>query len=338
MKNLTLKDIAQELNLSITTVSKALKDYPDVSKKTKEKVKNYAHKVNFKPNAFAAYLRTQESKIIGVVIPRLNHFFFSNILKGIMESAEKAGYMVIILSSEESYEIECKQIDRLLQQSVDGILLSIADSTHDISHLNKIIDQNIPLILFDKYSKLTSCSSVIIDDQHAAFKAVEHIIETGKKNIAHLRGPLLPQNSIDRFLGYRKALENNGLKYRKEWVFTCHNISSEDGYKHTKDILRKHPKVDAIFAVADMPAIGAIKCLNEHQINIPDDIAVMGFSNWEITNFVKPRLSTINQPGKLMGIEAFSLFLEEVKVRKSGKNFFAKQITLETDLIIRDST
>ena len=155
MKNLTLKDIASALNLSITTVSKALKDYPDVSPKTKAKVKAYTKEVNFTPNAYAAYLRTQESKIIGVIIPRLNHYFFSNVLKGIMKAAEAEGYMVIVLNSEESYELEKKQIDRLLKQNVDGILLSIADSTHDTKHIDNILKQNIPLVLFDKYSKLS---------------------------------------------------------------------------------------------------------------------------------------------------------------------------------------
>jgi LacI family transcriptional regulator len=246
MKNLTLKDIAAALNLSITTVSKALKDYPDVNTNTKERVKAYAKKVNFTPNAHAAFLRTQQSKLIGVVIPRLNHFFFSNVLRGIMKAAEEEDYMVIVLSSDESYELEKKQINRLLQQNVDGILLSIADSTHDTKHIDAIIEQKIPLIFFDKYSKLSNCSSVVINDQKAAFNAVEHLIKQGKKNIAHLRGPLLPQNSIDRFLGYRKALEQYGLEYRKEWVFTCDQISNEEGYAYTQEIIEKHPEIDAI--------------------------------------------------------------------------------------------
>lgn len=338
MKNLTLKDIAAALNLSITTVSKALKDYPDVNTNTKERVKAYAKKVNFTPNAHAAFLRTQQSKLIGVVIPRLNHFFFSNVLRGIMKAAEEEDYMVIVLSSDESYELEKKQINRLLQQNVDGILLSIADSTHDTKHIDAIIEQKIPLIFFDKYSKLSNCSSVVINDQKAAFNAVEHLIKQGKKNIAHLRGPLLPQNSIDRFLGYRKALEQYGLEYRKEWVFTCDQISNEEGYAYTQEIIEKHPEIDAIFAVADMPAVGAIKCLNEQKIVIPDQIAVMGFSNWRISNLVTPTLSTVNQPGIEMGEKAFELFYKEQQLIKKGESVVNEKIELDTKLIIRQSS
>jgi LacI family transcriptional regulator len=338
MKNLTLKDIAAALNLSITTVSKALKDYPDVNTNTKERVKAYAKKVNFTPNAHAAFLRTQQSKLIGVVIPRLNHFFFSNVLRGIMKAAEEEDYMVIVLSSDESYELEKKQINRLLQQNVDGILLSIADSTHDTKHIDAIIEQKSPLIFFDKYSKLSNCSSVVINDQKAAFNAVEHLIKQGKKNIAHLRGPLLPQNSIDRFLGYRKALEQYGLEYRKEWVFTCDQISNEEGYAYTQEIIEKHPEIDAIFAVADMPAVGAIKCLNEQKIVIPDQIAVMGFSNWRISNLVTPTLSTVNQPGIEMGEKAFELFHKEQQLIKKGESVVYEKIELDTKLIIRQSS
>lgn len=338
MKNLTLKDIATALNLSITTVSKALKDYPDVSAITKARVKAYTKEVNFTPNAYAAYLRTQESKIIGVIIPRLNHYFFSNVLKGIMKAAEEEGYMVIVLNSEESYELEKKQIDRLLKQNVDGILLSIADSTHDTTHIDNILAQNIPLVLFDKYSKLSKCSSVIVNDQNAAFAAVEHLIKRGRKNIAHLRGPLLPQNSIDRFLGYRKALEKYELPYKKEWVFTCQDISSDDGYAYAKYILEKSPEIDAIFAVADMPAIGAIKYFNEQNIAIPEQIAVMGFSNWKISGLITPALSTVNQPGETMGRKAFELFYKELQLLKKGKKVDYQIVEIDTTLIVRDST
>ena len=338
MSNLTLKDIAKTLNLSITTVSKALKDYSDVSAKTKERVKAYAKEVNFTPNAYAAFLRTQESKIVGVIIPRLNHYFFSNVLRGIMNAAEEHNYMVIVLNSEESYELERKQVDRLLRQNVDGILMSIADSTHDLDHINKIIKQNIPLVFFDKYSKLSDCSSVIINDQKAAFTAVEHLIKQGKKNIAHFRGPLLPQNSIDRFLGYRKALEHYELPYNKEWVFRCDHISSDEGYAYAKRIVEHHPEIDAIFAVADMPAIGAIKYLTEQNITIPEQIAVMGFSNWKISNLITPALSTVNQPGESMGHKAFELFYNELQQIKKGKTKKKEIVEMETNLIVRNST
>ena len=338
MKNLTLKDIAIALNISVTTVSKALKNYPDVSVKTKERVKAYAEKVNFTPNSFAAYLRTHESKTVGIVIPRLNHFFFSSILRGIITEAEKHEYMTFILCSDESYELEKTQIQRLLNKNVDGIFLSIADKTHDLTHIQNIMDKDTNLVIFDKYSKLTPCSSVVIDDRKAAYTAVEHLIKKGKKRIAHFRGPLLPQNSIDRFLGYRQALEENGIEYDKDLVFICDEINDSEGYDHMQQILDQKMDVDAIFAVADLPAVGAIKCLIENKVQIPEEIAVMGFSNWLISSFITPSLSTIDQPGELMGRKAFQVFLDERYTKKRNEPVVFQKYEIETTLIERKST
>ena len=195
----TLNDIAEKLNISITTVSKALKDYPDVSKKTKRLVKETASLLNYKPNSFAVNLRTKESKTIGLIIPEIVHHFFSSVINGIINQAEKKGYLVIILQSNESYELEKKQIDLLLAKRVDGILISLANESTDYSHLNEILNQNVPLVMFDKIAKLVNCSKVIINDRQAAAIATQHLIDIGCKHIAHFRGPLLPQNSIDRF-------------------------------------------------------------------------------------------------------------------------------------------
>ena len=338
MKNLTLKDIAIALNISVTTVSKALKNYPDVSVKTKERVKAYAEKVNFTPNSFAAYLRTHESKTVGIIIPQLNHFFFSSILRGIITEAEKNEYMTFILCSDESYELEKTQIQRLLNKNVDGIFLSIADKTHDLTHIQNIMDKDTNLVIFDKYSKLTPCSSVVIDDRKAAYTAVEHLIKKGKKRIAHFRGPLLPQNSIDRFLGYRRALEENGIEYDKDLVFICDEINDSEGYDHMQQILDQKMDVDAIFAVADLPAVGAIKCLIENKVQIPEEIAVMGFSNWLISSLITPSLSTIDQPGELMGRKAFQVFLDERDTKKRNEPVVFQKYEIETTLIERKST
>ena len=338
MKNLTLKDIAIALNISVTTVSKALKNYPDVSVKTKERVKAYAEKVNFTPNSFAAYLRTHESKTVGIIIPQLNHFFFSSILRGIITEAEKNEYMTFILCSDESYELEKTQIQRLLNKNVDGIFLSIADKTHDLTHIQNIINKDTNLVIFDKYSKLTPCSSVVIDDRKAAYTAVEHLIKKGKKRIAHFRGPLLPQNSIDRFLGYRRALEENGIEYDKDLVFICDEINDSEVYDHMQQILDQKMDVDAIFAVADLPAVGAIKCLIENKVQIPEEIAVMGFSNWLISSLITPSLSTIDQPGELMGRKAFQVFLDERDTKKRNEPVVFQKYEIETTLIERKST
>ena len=340
MKPVTLKQIAEHLNISVTTVSKALKDYPDVSKKTKGLVKELAKTLNYKPNAFAVNLRTKESKTIGLIVPAIVHHFFSNVIKGIVSQAEKKGYLVIILQSNESYELEKKQIDLLLSHRVDGILISLANETANFNHLNEIIEQEKPLVMFDKIAKIVKCSKVIINDRQAAYTATKHLIDTGCKRIAHFRGALLPQNSIDRFLGYKKALLDNNLPYDPSLVYICEcgDMSFEEGKKNAQQLLKDHNDVDGIFINTDLVAIGAITEFNKQGIKIPEDISIVGFSNWFMSSVISPTLTTINQPGYQMGKTAFKQLYKEIKQMKKNKKVVYKEIVLKTDLVKREST
>ncbi|WP_046744410.1 LacI family DNA-binding transcriptional regulator [Kordia zhangzhouensis] len=338
MKPVTLKDIAEHLGISVTTVSKALKDYPDVSKKTRALVKELAQTLNYKPNAFAVNLRTETSNTIGLIIPEIVHHFFSSVIKGIISQAEKKGYLVIILQSNESYELEKKQIDLLLSKRVDGILISLANGTADFKHLNDVIEQGKPLVMFDKIAKLVNCSKVIIDDRKAAYMATQHLIDTGCKRIAHFRGPLLPQNAIDRFLGYKKALEDNGMTYDPSLVYIFDHMTFEVGEMFARKILREHPDVDGIFVNTDLVAIGAITEFNKNGVKIPEDISIVGFSNWFMSSAITPSLTTIDQPGFEMGKMAFKQLFKELKAKKKKKPIVPKIIELETSLVKRDST
>jgi LacI family transcriptional regulator len=338
MGEVTLKQIALELGISITTVSKALKNYKDVSPKTKEAVLNLARKLNYRPNAFAVNLRTKESKTIGLIIPEIVHHFFSNIVNAIIEEAEKKGYLVIILQSNESEELEKKQIDLLLSKRVDGILMSLSNNTKNLDHLKKVIKNNTPLVLFDKISKLIDCSKVVIDDRNAGYVATEHLIKSGCKKIAHIRGPLNPQNSIDRFLGYKKALEDYNMKFDRSIVFTCEKVSFDEGYEFAKKIYNEHKDVDGIFAITDLVGIGSVAYFNEIGVKIPNQIAIIGFSNWFMASVITPSLSTIDQPGFEMGKKALKLLLKEIKAQKKGKEFTHKTIVLPTKIIQRKST
>ncbi|GAA4971835.1 LacI family DNA-binding transcriptional regulator [Algibacter aquimarinus] len=340
MKPVTLKEIAEQLNISVTTVSKALKDYPDVSKKTKGLVKELAKTLNYKPNTFAVNLRTKESKTVGLIIPVIVHHFFSNVIKGIISQAEKKGYLVIILQSNESYELEKKQIDLLLSQRVDGIIISLANGTADFSHLNQIIDQEKPLVMFDKIAKIVQCSKVIIDDRKAAYIATQHLIDIGCKRVAHFRGALLPQNSIDRFLGYKKALLDNNLPYDPSLVYICEcgDMSFEEGKKNAKQLLKDHDDVDGIFINTDLVAIGAMTEFNNQGVKVPEDISIVGFSNWFMSSVISPTLTTIDQPGFKMGKTAFKQLYKEIQAIKNNKPKRPKTITLETKLIEREST
>lgn len=338
MKNITLKQIAETLNIAETTVSKALKDYPDVSAKTKKDVKELAQKLGYRPNSFAVNLRTRESKTIGLIIPEVVHHFFSNVIRGIITEAELHGYLVIILQSNESLELEQRQVELLLDKRVDGILVSLSNESNYDEHFKQIIAQEIPLVMFDKIARLAPCSKVIIDDQKSAVKAVEHLIAKGCKKIAHIRGPLNPQNAIDRFLGYKKALEKNNIVYDPSLVYACEHVTYEEGRAFASQIRKEHPDVDGIFAITDLVAIGVLAYFNESNIKVPDDIAIIGFSNWFMSQVVSPKLSTVQQPDFEMGVEAFKLLKEEIYARKNGTAFTPRTIELETNIIEREST
>ena len=338
MKETTLKEIAEALGISITTVSKALKNYPDVSEKTRKAVLALAEELSYTPNSFAVNLRTKESKTIGLIIPEVVHHFFSNVINGIIAEAEKKGYLVIILQSNESLELEKKQVALLINKRVDGIIMSLSNESNNDFHIKEILRKEIPFVQFDKISKLISSSKVIINDQKAAMEAVQHLIDKGCKKIAHIRGPENPQNAIDRFIGYKKALEKNGIPYDSKLVYSCKNVTFEEGIEFAKQIVDEHPDVDGIFVITDLVAVGVLAYFNEKGIQVPNQIAVIGFSNWFMSQVITPKLSTVDQPSYEMGVAAFSLLLEEMICRKDGKVFIPRTIELETSIIERDSS
>jgi LacI family transcriptional regulator len=339
MNNTTLKEIANQLGISITTVSKALKGYSDVSEKTRKTVIELANQLNYTPNSFAVNLRTKESKTIGLIIPTIVHHFFSNVIEGILEEAEKRDYMVIILQSNEKFELEKKQINLLLNKRVDGMLISLSNETGEFNHLNNVLSHNTPLVLFDKIAKIVDCSKVMINDRKAAYDAVCYLIKKGYKKIAHFRGSYLPQNSIDRFLGYKKALEDNNIPYDPSLVFVCENNDDfKDGYENAKKIINENLNIDAIFAVTDLVAIGIIKYLNEVNISIPNQIAVLGFSNWFMSSVISPTLSTIDQPGFEIGRKSATILFDEINLKKNNLPITFQSVELETTLIERETT
>lgn len=338
MKETTLKEIAETLGISITTVSKALKNYSDVSEKTRKAVLALAEELNYTPNSFAVNLRTKESKTIGLIIPEVVHHFFSNVINGIIAEAEKKGYLVIILQSNESLELEKKQVALLINKRVDGIIMSLSNESNNDFHIKEILRKEIPFVQFDKISKLIPSSKVVINDQKAAMEAVQHLIDKGCKKIAHIRGPENPQNAIDRFIGYKKALEKNGIMYDSKMVYTCKNVTFEEGVEFAKQIVEEHPDVDGIFVITDLVAVGVLAYFNEKGIQVPNQIAVIGFSNWFMSQVITPKLSTVDQPSYEMGVEAFRLLLEEMICHKEGKSFSPRTIELETSIIERESS
>ena len=192
--------------------------------------------------------------------------------------------------------------------------------------------------MFDKISKLVDCSKIIINDREAAYKATKHLIDRGCKRIAHFRGPLLPQNSIDRFLGYKKALEDHGITYDSSLIYICERVNYEDGRKAAQQLLEDHDDVDGIFTNTDLIAVGTIAVFNERGIKVPEEVSIMGFSNWFVSQAITPSLSTVDQPGYEMGKQTFKMLRKEIKAKKKKSAFTPKTVTLPTHVIQRNST
>lgn len=339
MKKITISDLAAKLKISKSTISKALKGYPDVSDKTRKRVSRMAKKLNYTPNNIASSLRTHQTKTLGVIIPTIVHHFFSKVIDGLIIEAEKYGYLVILLQSDERVELENKQIELLIQKQVDGILISVSNQTGNGEHITKAIEKGIPLVMFDKVIKSFDCSKVIIDDKLAAFEAVDYLLKKGYKKIAHFGGMLLPQTSIDRLLGYKKALQAHYIEYDESLVYVNpNNDDFNDGYYNAKKMIEEHPDVDAVFAITDVIATGALKYFENHNIKVPEQIAVFGFSNWFMSSVITPSLSTVNQPGYKMGQIAVDVLLDEIKLIAQNSVVKFKNIELPTNLIIRQST
>lgn len=337
MGQTTLKELSEMLGISISTVSKALKGYSDISEKTKALVIAKAKELKYQPNSIAQSLRYSKSKTIGLIVPEITHDFFSQVIEGVVKAAELSGYAIILLQSDDSYETEKAQIELLKEKNVDGILISLSDKTVNFKHIEETMDMGIPVVLYDKISKTLDCSKVMVNDRSASRLATEYLIKTGCKKIAHIRGPLKPQTTIDRMFGYKDALMDNNIAYDKTLVYQSENLSLEDGYHLVDQILKDHNDIDAIFSFSDIVALGTLKRLNELNIKIPEQISLVGYSNWFMCEHTSPSLTTVHQPGIEIGQQAVDLLLQELK--SSDYNTLEKQsIFLPTKLVIRDST
>ena len=338
MSKVTLIKISKILGISKSTVSKALNNYADVSPVTKKMVLNLAEELNYKPNIFAQNLRTQESKIIGLIIPEIVHYFFSTIIQGVTEIAKTYGYSVIVLQSNDNYKSEVEQLAFMLDKNVDGILLSLADDTIHFKHVKDIINQGVPLVLYDRTSKLIDCNKVVIDDVKAAQMATQHLIDIGCKKIAIIRNQLTSQGTIDRHKGFKKALLENGMRYDKSLDFEGPDFSFNAGKIAGNKICERHEEIDGVFAVTDLMAIGALEALKECNIAVPDQVSVIGFSNWFLSQITTPNLSTVDQPGYEIGKTAFNVLYQEIQNNKNNIKQAARTVVIPTTIISRAST
>ncbi len=335
----TIKDIARELGISPSTVSRALKDHPDISVQTKKAVNELAEKLNYQPNIVALNLRQKKTNTIGVIIPELVHFFFSTVISGIESVAYEAGYSVILTQSNESYEREKKDIKALFNSRVDGMLLSISRETTNYDHIESILSKGVPIVFYDRMYTNPDTSKVIVDDYIGAKEAVFHLIEQGCTRIAHLEGAPGTSISEDRKRGYLDALREHTIAVKENLIIECPSASLEEAKKATRKLLTFTPPPDAIFANNDMLAMGAMMAIKEKGLNIPDDVAIMGFSNWFFSQLMDPPLSSVDQPGFEMGQEAARLLIRQIEMKdKEQFDPMPETKILKTRLVIRASS
>ncbi len=335
----TIKDIARELGISPSTVSRALKDHPDISSKTKVAVNALAEKLNYQPNIVALNLRQKKTFTIGVVIPELVHFFFSTVISGIEDVAYQAGYSVILSQSNESYEREKTDIKALFNSRVDGMLISVSRETKNFEHIESVIAKGIPVVFYDRTYNSPMSSNVIVDDYIGAKEAVNHLIEQGYRKIAFLEGSPGLIISADRKRGYMDALKDHGLEQKEAFTQECVTGSMEEGKRATKKLLSMPEPPDAIFAASDPLATGAMQSIKEKGLRIPQDVGVVGFSNWSYGSLIEPSLTTVDQPGFEMGQEAARLLIRQIELSdKDQGDPVPETKILKTRLIVRDSS
>ncbi len=335
----TIKDIARELGISPSTVSRALKDHPDISVSTKKAVNELADKLNYQPNIVALNLRQKKTNTIGVIIPEIVHFFFSTVISGIEDVAYTAGYNVILAQSNESYQREITDMKALFNSRVDGMLLSISRETTNFDHIESIISKGVPIVFYDRMYNSPNSSKVIVDDYAGAKEAVNHLIEQGCKKIAHINGSPNLIISIDRFRGYTEALQENKLEVDEELIVNCQSGTFEEGKRAANKLLSQKNIPDAIFAGNDPMAMGAMMAIKEKGLKIPQDVAIVGFSNWFFGELMDPSLTTVDQPGFEMGQEAARLLIRQIEM-KDKEDFDPQPETkiLKTRLVIRNSS
>jgi LacI family transcriptional regulator len=334
-KKSTIKDIANVLGITPSAVSKALSNHPRISDKTKADVIQVAKNLNYQPNHLASALRKGKSNLVGLIIPKANSHFFSSVLQSMEEILNEKGYSVIISQSNESFKKECESIDALLFTQVDGIIASLANETLDFSYFEKIKAKGIPLILFDRGENDLDVDYVGIDDYQSSHLIVDHLVEQGCKRIAHIAGYKHTRIYKNRIIGYIDALKKHNLPLASDLLLES-NLTLEDGRQKMEMLLKLPNRPDAVYAAGDFAALGALQVLKEHQIRVPEDIAIVGFSNEPFTSFISPSMSTINQHSEEIGRLAAEAFL--YRINNPKKKVSLNKMILNAELVVRESS
>jgi DNA-binding LacI/PurR family transcriptional regulator len=334
-KAITIKDIAKLLGVSVSTVSRALKDHPDISHETRDAVKAVAQSMNYRPSQVAVSLRLKQSKVIGVLLPKIYSFFFPSVINGIEEVVNEHGYHLMILQSNELYQKEIDNTNILLVNNVEGVLATVSRQTRDFSHFENILDAGIPMVFFDRVPDNVMADMVLIDDTEGAYKAVKHLIERGRRKIAICIGNPEMLISVNRLKGYKKALEEFNIPFNEDYLVAAE--TPEIAAAKTARLLGLKRAPDSIFAISDLTMSGIVQEIYKRKIKVPEEIALIGFCEDTFCKMYNPQLSSITPLGLEIGRQAARrLFLRIFS--SNNQSIKPQTIFLNSRLEIRDST
>src|ERR1700744_1462911 len=332
-KPATIKDIAQRLNLSVSTVSRALRNAPDVNIETKQAVILLSEELNYQPNKLALSLRHKQTHTIGVIVPNLD-YVLSTMVRGIDEVALEAGYTVMVCQSNESYGREILNTRRLLDSLVDGFIVSVSSETKIFDHLKKIQARGLPMVVFDRVTPQLSAPSVRLDNEEGGFLATEHLVDQGYKRIAVLAGPANLGVSNTRVEGYLRSLRRRGVAIDKKLIIHC-DFNQDYAYYATQELLAQRRRPDAIFTISDRMALGAMLAIKEKGLSMPGDIGLVGFNNEPVMRLLTPAISSVDMPSFELGKAAAKLFIE---VMHNKEDMRMVEEVLRPKLIVRESS
>lgn len=332
-----MQDIANALGVSVATVSRALNNSPRISQQQREKIQKYAREVHFYPNIIAESLRTsrkQPMKVIGVIVPQFEHFYFSSVLSGVGEAAMKSGYTIMVGESLDDYEREKTLCKQFFENKVCGIIVSQAKNTHQYDHFETLVNHGLPLVFYDRICTGLNCDRVVVDDYQGAFNAVQYLINTGCRRIAYYGSPMTMEISKNRYNGYRDALLKAGLKPDPRFFRICDN--RQDAELVTHEVLTLEETPDAFFAVNDDTAIGILYAAKRLGYRVPQDISICGFTNGQRAVACDPMLTTVEQKGITVGEEAIGILVAKVEGRIPREK--VERRIVRTRLVVRGTT
>lgn len=330
-----MADLARELGVSMTTISRALSDHHSIGAATKQRVLKLAKKLGYQPNHLAAALRRGQSRLLGVVVPYIEGKFFPSVIQGIEQAASRAGFSVIVCQSHEDVAQERRNIETLLHAQVAGVLVSVARNTLDFQHFDQVRSRGVPLVFFDRTPEGELINSVVLNDREGGRQATEHLLAQGCRRIAHLAGPQHLSIYRHRRQGYLDALAAHGLPPDEELI-NYSTMTTDDGAQAMRELLALPQPPDGVFGAGDSAILGALQTAKSQRVRVPQEVALVGFSNEGFTAITEPQLSSIDQRCEEMGEAAVRLFLELVAAPDAA--FAQRQVVLQPQLFVRESS